>query len=440
MTAESTRPHVQNDLWLQRARACLAGGVSSHFRAGAKQVFTHGRGSRIWDVDGNEYLDFTLSQGPLIHGHSHPAIVEHVSKALAQGQLYNAVHREEVELAEKLVACIPCADLVRFGSTGSEAVHAVLRLARAFTGREKIVKFEGHYHGWYDNIIASIGPTLDQAGPELEPQAVPWTSGLARGSLDDLIVLPWNDLDRIDQEFQRRGDEIAAVITEPCMCNTGCIEPRSGYLEGLRRLCSEHGTLLIFDEVITGFRLALGGAQEYYSVVPDLAVLGKAVASGFPISVIAGRRDVMEFLGQGRTIQAGTLNANTTSVAACMASLRLLEQDDRAAYKQLRDHGNRLMRGLREAATEAGLPVLLQGPGPVFHMGFTTEPAVHDYRDVVRSFDTERHGRFVAGMLGHGIRLLGRGIWYLSTVHTNDDVDAALTAARQVLAEIAARQ
>lgn len=399
-------------------------------------VFTHGQGSRVWDVDGNEYLDFTLSQGPLIHGHSHPAIVEHVTETLAKAQIFAGVHPEEVEVAEKLVECIPCADLVRFSSTGSEVDHAALRLARAYTGRPKVVKFEGHYHGWYDNIAASINPPLDQAGPEHEPNVVPWTTGLHRGALDDVIVLPWNDLDRVERAMERFGSEVAAIITEPCMCNTGCIEPRSGYLEGLRRLCDHHESLLIFDEVITGFRLALGGAGEFYGVIPDLAVFGKAVAGGFPVSVIAGRRAYMDFLAEGSTIHAGTLNGNPVGVAACMASLRLLEQDGGAAYKRLYELGDRMMRGLRERAQEHGVSVLVQGPGPAFHLGFSDEVAVHDYRAASGAYDMARYARFVAGMRDRGILVIGRGIWYLSTAHTDADVDEALAAADAVFQEL----
>jgi glutamate-1-semialdehyde 2,1-aminomutase len=235
-----------------------------------------------------------------------------------------------------------------------------------------------------------------------------------------------------EKTLERHGDEVAAVITEPCMCNTGCIEPRAGYLEGLRRLCDQHGSLLIFDEVITGFRLALGGAQEFYSVVPDLAVFGKAVAGGFPVSVIAGRQPYIDYLAEGRTIHAGTLNGNPVGVAACMASLRLLEQDGGAAYKRLYELGGRLIRGLRERAAEHGVAVLVQGPGPAFHLGFTNETAVHDYRDAARAYDVKAYARFAARMRERGVLLIGRGIWYLSTVHSEADVDAAIRAADEV--------
>jgi glutamate-1-semialdehyde 2,1-aminomutase len=429
--------------WQQRARRCLAGGVSSQFRAADPVVFSHGRGSRIWDVDGREYIDYTLSQGPLIHGHSHPEILAAVTDALGRGQIWNGLHTDEIELGERLVESVPCADLVRIGCTGSEAVHAALRLARAVTARPKIVKFEGHYHGWFDNIIASINPPLEQLGPEDSPVAVAWTTGLARGSLDDVVVLPWNDAEAVGRAVDRHKGEVAAIITEPCMCNSGCVEPRPGFLAELRRVCDGHGIVLIYDEVITGFRLALGGAQQRYGVTPDLAVFGKAVAGGFPLSVLAGRGKWMSELGAGRPIHAGTLNAHVGGVAAALASLRLLAADDGAAYRRLYHMGGQLKSGLAGAAAQAGQRVLVSGPGPMFHLGFVRsdaaanqEPAAHDYRGVARLYDMAKYGRFVAAMAGRGVRLIGRGIWYISTAHHDADIAETLDAARAAMAEV----
>jgi glutamate-1-semialdehyde 2,1-aminomutase len=496
----STEHTTHSQQYLDRARRVLAGGVSSHFRRAESIVFSHGNGSRFWDVDGNEYLDYTLSQGPLIHGHSHPAILERVQSSLRRGLVYSGIHPEEVELAEKLTEVIPCAEQLRFSTSGSEADHAALRLARAHTGRPKFIKFEGHYHGWLDTIVASINPPLESAGPEDTPVTVPWSGGLARGALDDVIVLQWNDDDAVERVLGEQGDQIAAIITEPCMCNTGCIEPQPDYLLRLRELCDRHGVLLIFDEVITGFRLALGGAQEHYGVTPDLAVFGKAVAGGFPISILAGRREFMQTLSApaegmaGAAVHAGTLNANLMCIAACLACVELLEADNRAAYRALYERTARLTSGLREAAASANLPTLIQGPGPVFHMGFlkntsdtsgsgvppvrgtapgaeeptsgtgvppvrgtvpgAEEPTsgtgvppvtgatsqsqtVLNYRDAVRTYDPALYARFVAAMARRGIRLIGRGIWYTSTVHTDADLDQTLQAARDALREIA---
>ena len=427
-----------NQEWLLRAEQVLAGGVSSQFRRGEALVFHYGRGSHFWDVDGREYLDYTLSQGPLIHGHSPMAILDRVQQGLQHGMIYSGIHPEEVELAEKLTSIIPGADQVRFSCTGSEADHAAMRLARAYTGRSKIIKFEGHYHGWYDTIVGSINPSLDEAGSKDQPSTVPWTGGLATGSLDDLIVLPWNCPEAVEKVLSEHGDQIAAIITEPCMCNSGCIDPQPGYLEHLRSLCDQYQVILIFDEVITGFRLALGGAQQRYHVMPDLSVFGKAVAGGFPISVLAGRRHVMDALTDGRAIHAGTLNAHLPAVSACLASIELLEEDDSRRIRGLETYTKALMKGIREISTALGLPVWIQGPGPVFHMGFLREgvqspPSISDYRSVVQAYDTSRYGQFVEKMKAEGIRLIGRGIWYTSTAHTQEDLNSTLAACDSVM-------
>ncbi len=430
--------------WQDRARRVLAGGVSSQFRAADPVVFSHGRGSRIWDVDGTEYIDWTLSQGPMIHGHSHPEILAAVAESLGRGQVWNGLHTQEIELAEKLVEVIPCAELVRLGCTGSEAVQAAIRLARAVTGRTKIVKFEGHYHGWLDNIAVSVNPPLDVAGPEQSPHVVPWSGGMGPGAAEGVVVCPWNDLTAVSSAVKRHAGQIAAIITEPCMCNSGCIEPLPGYLAGLLSICDEHNILLIFDEVITGFRLALGGAQEFYGVTPDLVVFGKAVAGGFPVSVLAGRAKFMESLASGRSIHAGTLNAHVGGVAAALASLRLLQANDEAAYSQMFTLGSRLMEQLRSLADSTGHSVLVTGPGPVFHLGFLASkphdsklPAVRNYRDVVKTYDMNKYSRFVRGMAARGVRLIGRGIWYISTVHSAEDVELTVDRARESLAEMA---
>jgi glutamate-1-semialdehyde 2,1-aminomutase len=433
--------------WQKRARRALAGGVSSQFRAADPVVFSHGKGSRIWDVDGNEYVDFTLSQGPLIHGHSHAEILDAVTESLGRGQIWNGLHTQEIELAEKLVEVIPCADCVRLGCTGGEAVQSAIRLARAFTQRPKVVKFEGHYHGWLDSVAASINPPLDAAGPEQSPHCVPWCDGMAPRAIDDIVVSPWNDLPTLAEILRANARQVAAVITEPCMCNSGCIEPAPGYLSGLRDLCDRFGAVLIFDEVITGFRLSLGGAQQHYDVTPDLAVFGKAVAGGFPLSVIAGRAEIMQLLADGRAIHAGTLNAHVASVAASLASLRLLEKDA-TTYPRLRQAGQWLSRRLEESAAAAGFTAMTTGPGAVFHLGFlraTGRPAcsgvaTRNYRDVVRNYDMETYADFVRGMARHGVRLIGRGIWYLSTAHTERDVEQTIAAAQKTLSQMAESQ
>lgn len=425
--------------WQARARSVLAGGVSSQFRAADPVVFARGQGSRVWDLDGRESIDYTLSQGPLIHGHSHPAILAEVACALRDGQVWNGLHCREIELAEQLVSVIPCAEQIRFASTGSEAVHAALRAARATTGRSKFIKFEGHYHGWLDGVAGSVQPPLDAAGPASEPNVVPWCAGLASGALVDMVVLPWNDLAAVERAIVKGAGQIAAVITEPIMCNTGCIEPLPGFLAGLRRLCDRHGVVLIFDEVITGFRVARGGAQQRFGVVPDLAVFGKAFAGGFPISVVAGRQHVMRAISDAQAIHAGTLNGQVAGVAAAQASLRLLEANDGAALAQIESFGRRLMDAIRRELAAARIAATVTGCGAVFHVGFVNPGVVaaepREYRDVVRTYDGARYGRFVRAMATRGVRLIGRGIWYVSTAHSDDDLQLTVARVHDALGE-----
>jgi glutamate-1-semialdehyde 2,1-aminomutase len=404
----------------ERASRVLAGGVSSEFRKSASPhplSFVRGEGARIIDVDGNVYLDFTLSQGPLILGHSHPEVLEAVARATADGQIFAGQHLEEIELAEAIQRLVPCAERLRFGLSGSEAVHAALRSARAATGRPRILRFEGQYHGWLDGVVPGIVP----------PGGAAWTQGLPPGVADDSIIVPWNDGEAVARVVSERAGEIAAIITEPVMCNTGCIPPQPGFLDALRNLCDAHGCLLIFDEVITGFRLGLGGAQGHYRVTPDLAVFGKALANGWPVSVVAGKLWPMAVLAQGKAVQAGTLNSGNPGIAAALATLKILERD--RVHDRIRTLGRRLMQGLQAAAKTAGVAVLVQGPGPMFHVGFTERGEVRDARQAA-AYDRVRGSRFVAAMQDRGIRLIARGLWYVSGAHTEADVDLAIAAAR----------
>jgi glutamate-1-semialdehyde 2,1-aminomutase len=419
----------------ERACQSMAGGVSSQFRMAGQPhplFFTRGIGAHIFDVDGNDYLDFTLSQGPLILGHSHPAILHKVSEEMALGQLYAGQHALELELAEKLQRLIPCADLLRFCNSGSESVQATLRLARAYTGRRKYIKFEGQYHGWFDNVLVSQHPSDQEDGPDGNPQKVLETEGQSPGVLEDIVVLSWNDLRAVERAFEEMGDQIAAVITEPVMCNSGCIEPLPGYLEGLRSVCDKYGAVLIFDEIITGFRLGLGGAQERYGVTPDLATFGKAMASGFPISFFAGRRHLMDLVANGAVLHAGTYNSNNACIAAAAATVDILEAGGSELYQRLRALGLRLKQGLVEAAEEAGQEVLVSGPGQIVHMAFTNCRRLVSYRDCLEC-DSKKYGDFVKAMLDKGVRIIGRGIWYISVAHTEQDIEHVISVAAEVL-------
>jgi glutamate-1-semialdehyde 2,1-aminomutase len=423
----------------ERARHALAGGVSSQFRASEQPYplfYARAEGTRVWDEDGNESLDFTLSQGPLILGHSNPTVLSAVATALSVGQLYAGQHLAELELAEALKRVIPCAELVRFCVSGSEAVQAALRLARAHTKKPAIIKFEGHYHGWLDSVAFNVNSPARPSSPDFEEcEPIPWTTGMAPGLEKHLIILPWNDLDAVRKAFQKRGGEIAAIITEPIMCNNGCILPKPGFLEGLRELCDQYGAVLIFDEIITGFRVSLGGAQAYFKVSPDLAIFGKAMGSGFPISAIVGRQRIMKLLETGETIVAGTMNAQNASIAAALATVAQLEAGPEDTYARLYELAQLLRGALKEAATLYGHQILIQGLGPVFHVGFTLVSEVSDY-NLTHSYDKIKYAQFCLNMREKGIRLIPRGLWYLSTAHTVEDVARCAQAARASFEEM----
>lgn len=422
---------------LERSRKVLAGGVSSEFRKYNHPhaiFYTHGEGSHIYDVDGNDYLDFTLSQGPLILGHSHPHVLKRVNDYSAPGQLYAGQHIGEIELAEKLNRLIPSAELMRFCLDGSEAVQTALRVARARTGRPKFLRFEGHYHGWLDNVAWGLStPGVEALGSRENPEVYPWSAGLAAHARDEFIIRPWNDLDLVRQTLAEHHQEVAAIITEPVMCNNGCILPAEGYLNGLRELCDRYGIALIFDEVITGFRMGLGGAQQYFGVTPDMSVFAKAIGSGYPISVIAGKREWMGLIEEAKVIHAGTMNSSNATIAAALATIEVLEQEN--PYQRIFRLGARLMEGLREAAAGQHDDLLIQGPGPMFHLGFTDLATVSDYRQTLR-YDKAKLGRFIAAMHDERIRIIGRGLWYISAAHTEADIDHALAVSRRVLKDL----
>ncbi|TWD75336.1 glutamate-1-semialdehyde 2,1-aminomutase [Kribbella amoyensis] len=419
------------------ARKVIAGGVSSDARrsAGTPLYVDHAAGSRLWDVDGNSYLDYVLGQGPSVLGHCPPEVVGAVADQAGRGMSYAAQHRLEIEVAERLCSMVPSAELVRFNSVGSEAVHGALRLARGHTGRPKVLKFEGHYHGWFDPVLYSLHPALDQAGSADAPVPVPGTLGQPPSAEGDLVVVRWNDLDALKATMAEHRGELAAVIMEPILCNSGAILPSPGYLEGVRDLCDEHGTLLIFDEVITGFRVAPGGAQELLGVTPDLATFGKAMAGGMQASALVGRAAVMETIASGKVGHAGTFNSHPVAMAAANATLTILDEQRDALYGRLETNGRRLMAGLREAAAAAGIPLLVDGVGAAFQTYFTEATEVRDYRDFA-GIDRALAARFHAELQDRGVNIVPRGLWLLSTAHTEDDIEETLRAVTAALAAL----
>lgn len=429
--------YTQSATLLERAKKVLAGGVSSEFRKYNHPhaiFYTHGEGSRVYDVDGNEYLDFTLSQGPLILGHSHPHVLKSIIDYSEKGQLFAGQHIKEIELAEKLNKLIPSAESMRFCLDGSEAVQTAFRIARAKTGKQKFLRFEGHYHGWMDNVCWGIStPSIDALGGREYPNVFPWSEGLPEQSKDEFIILPWNDLALVEKTVAEHFNDIAAIITEPVMCNNGCVPPENGFLQGLRKICDEYNIALILDEVITGFRLSLGGAQQYFGITPDISIFAKAMASGYPISAVVGKKEWMDVVEKAKVIHAGTMNTSNATVAAALATIEVLESEK--PYERMFNYGKRLMDGLRLAAVEAGHEVLVQGMGPMFNISFTNVEKVSDYRSTLMG-DREKLKAFISGMHDRGIRIIGRGLWYISTVHTEQDIEHAIKTAKLVMKEI----
>ncbi len=405
-----------------RAADALPGGVSSNVRlAHAGIILERGKGARLWDVDGREYLDYLLGQGPAFLGHGEPRVNAAVAQAVTGGMVYGGVHRLEIEATEALLEAVGWADQARLCVSGTEADHGAIRLARGATGARRIVRFTGSYHGWLDPVLADYSTTPPR----------PASRGQASDSFADTLWAPFNDLPAVAAAVAQ-GD-VAAVIVEPVMCNTGVLVPRPAFLAGLRALCDEHGVLLIFDEVITGFRLALGGAVERFGVTPDLAVYGKALAGGWPVAAIAGKRDVMALIGTNQVNHSGTFNASVMAAAAVKATIEVLRTDD--PYERLDATGLRLQEGLRAAAAAAGVPMRVAGMPMAFHVAYGDPDApLLTLADLAR-FDLARYQGFARVLERHGLWVAGRGIWYVSTAHTDADIDRTIERFAAALAD-----
>jgi glutamate-1-semialdehyde 2,1-aminomutase len=407
---------------LARASEFMPGGVSSHFRLGIRPtplVLDHGDGAHLVDVDGNDYIDYYLGMGPMILGHTPTVVAEAVADQVRRGILYAGQSEVEFRAAEMIRDAIPCAESIRFASSGSEAVHAGFRLARAATGRREVIKFEGHYHGWFDSVYWSVAPGAN-GGDRSHPRPVAQSLGQPEFASEGVVVLPWNDLDLLTERLSRK--DVAAVFMEPFMFNTGGIPPVDGYLEGVRKACDETGTLLIFDEVITGFRVSPGGAQKEFGVTPDMTTLGKALANGFPVAALVGRREVMDLLADGKTVHGGTYNAQAVSMAATVATLTELAKPE--TYEKIAAVGGALMSGLREIFDNAGIPVDIVGYPAVFQVRYGAERP-RDYREFAAT-DQKAYQDLAATLIERGVRILGRGTWFTSSAHTDEDVRRTL--------------
>lgn len=425
-----------------RAQTVIASGVSSDIRRAAPgrvpMYVDRAAGARLWDVDGNEFIDYVLGQGPQFFGHSHPVIVDAVQRQMARSQVFSAQHELEIEVAELVRDLVPCAELVRFNSVGSEAVHGAWRLARGVTGRSKILKFEGHYHGWLDSALISVQPPIDQAGPADRPLPVLSTAGQDPAAADNLIVAPFNDPAAFESILDEHAGEIAAVVMEPWLCNTGCIRPNDDFLATVRRRTRDDGIVLIFDEIITGFRLSPGGAQQFLGVTPDLAVFGKAMAGGLPLACIAGTEEVMGGIVRGEVMHAGTFNSNPVVMSAAAAALGMIKEQGDALYDEVRRRGQRLMDGIAAAGTNQGVPLLVEGPGTVFQSYVTEATSIRNYRDYVAKADPATATRLHTQLFDRGVNSVGRGLWFMSAAHTDDDIDRTVELVDDALKAVAA--
>jgi len=433
------RSYAKSIALYERTRAHLAGGVSSNVRYASTPVplfFERGEGARLYDVDGNVHIDYVLGNGPAILGHAPKPVIDAVARSLALGQVYAGQHPGETMLSERLSALLPGAEVVRFATSGTEAVLMAMRLARAFTGRTKILKFEGHYHGWSDQAYISARPPLNEAGPAESPVPVAGSPGMPKSVLDDVVVCGWNDLERLKSAFDRHDGEIAAVIMEPVMVNGGAIPPGDGYLKGVRDLCREKGALFICDEVITGFRVGLRGAMAHFGVTADLAIYAKAVAAGFPLAMVAGRRDVMDTLIDKGVMHGGTYNGNVQSMAASLAALDELERDDGALYRSMEKCGTRLMRELAALGKKHKLPIKVQGFPAIFQTFFTDGPLPRNYRESA-ACDRDRALAFHQALQEEGVRVGQQAKWFLSTAHDESVIDETLAAADRAMAKLA---
>ena len=411
----------------ERARRVIPGGVNSPVRAfgavgGTPRFAVRGEGAYLIDADGNRYVDLVQSWGALLFGHARREIVDAAREAASRGTTFGAPTELEVEMAERIVAAVPSVEMVRLVSSGTEAAMSAIRLARGWTWRDLVLKFEGCYHGHSDALLAQ------GAGSGVATLGIPGSPGVTEGAARDTLTVPFNDIEKVDLVFAELGDRIAAAVVEPVAANMGVVPPEPGFLESLRELCSGSGALLVFDEVITGFRIAFGGAQSVYGVTPDLTILGKVIGGGFPCAAFGGRRDVMERLAPvGPVYQAGTLSGNPVAVAAGIAALDLAERLD--PYLELTETAAAVADGLTERFAHHDIPITVNRAGSLFSMFFSRGP-VRDFAGA-KAADHERYARFFHHMLDRGVWLPPSGyeLWTLGTEHGPDEVEKVMDAA-----------
>jgi len=419
----------------EEAKKYIPGGVNSPVRAfksvgDVPRFIERAKGSHIWDVDGNEYIDYVCSWGPMILGHAHPNVVEAIQKQAEKGTSYGAPTALEVELAKMIVELVPSVEKVRMVNSGTEATMSAIRLARGYTGRNKVIKFEGGYHGHVDALLVKAGSGLTTFG-------VPTSPGIPEDFAKHTITLPFNDIDALKKVLDEVGDDVAAVIMEPVMANAGLIIPEPGFLEAVRELTAEKGIVLIFDEVITGFRLSLGGAQEYFGVTPDLSCFGKIIGGGLPVGAFGGKREIMDYLApEGPVYQAGTLSGNPLAMAAGIATLKELQKP--GVYEELREKTEKLTEGLKEAAKSAGVEEKVSFKSiESISIIYFTPVNVKNYQDALTA-NTEAYAAFFRKMLQEGVYLAPSQfeVAFMSTAHTDEDIEKTIKAAEVAFKEV----
>jgi len=422
----------------EQARVYMPSGASSNVRVHLHEpfpiLFKKGEGPRVWDVDGNSYIDYLMAYGALILGHKHPKIIAAIQKQLQDGTMFGTTTELEIEVAKMVANAVPCAEMVNFANTGTEATMEAIRIARAVTGKDKLIKFEGHYHGHHDSVLFSVDAPSPVSGLEASPTRLAYFPGIPDEVSKTVIVAPWNNIAALERILKKYSSDVAAIITEPVMANQGVIPPEPEYLKHLRELTTKYDVLLIFDEVLTGFRVARGGAQELYGVTPDIACFAKALGGGAPVAAVAGKRDLMSMIGPGRIGFGGTYNANPLSLAASKATLETLVENDGEAFRRMADLGSKLRDGLASKFKEAGYQAVVNAVGPLLSIYFTKLRKVSTYRQSTQC-DQEKYKRFRDEMLKHGVYMHPDGLERisLSAVHTEREIEQTLVAAEESL-------
>ena len=419
-----------------KAKELVPGGVSSSIRQTEWPVplfFDKAHGSKMWDVDGNEFIDYVMGMGPNIFGHAPQFVTQSVYEDMQNGYCLTGQTVKENEMSEFIKKTIPFNRKVRYASSGTEIVQVALRLARSFTNKNKFLKFEGHYHGWMDSVLYNSHPDISNEENIFNP--VPESGGISHGTSNEVVIAPWNDIEALENILKDNHNEISSIITEPILWNTNVILPEDGYLEKLRLLCDKYNILLIFDEVGTGFRVALGGAQEIYGIEPDLSTYAKSMAAGFPIAMLAGKPEIMDSLSNGKVVHGGSFNTNVMSVSASHATLNYL-LSNKNFYKNLNRSGQTLIKGLEEAASKNGIDILIQGLGSVFYLSFTSAKSIKNYREHTLNIDFGKYKEFAKLMLLNGVRLSQNGRWHMSSAHSEEDIEKTIYAANLSFAEL----